>query len=655
MRRFDEPLDRTEVATRVARNLSRDRWLESIISLARQRAKVIRGMSAEQLRQETVRLRIPGTVLDVQRVAMATAAVIEAVRRVQAVELFDTQLRAGLIVGCGAIAEMQTGEGKTLAGVIPAYLHSLSGRGVHVATTNAYLARRDHQLLSPIFQCLDVSAGLVEDEADFRTTQMAYRCDVTFGSGYAFGFDYMRDQLALRAASAVELGTTTLHRIHGFDTHELLRQRGLNVAIIDEADQVMIDDAVSPLLLSGPRSQKPADAEVHLAALTMVEKMRFGDDFRIDQLVRAITLTDEGHRKVYSNRRMTMHHALMRPWHEYVALALKAKHLVHRDVHYIVSGQEIQIVDESTGRIFSDRTWSDGLHQAVQAAEELPITAETRALAKITRQRFFRLYGTLGGMTGTADGCQTEFESIYGTPVVRVPTRNPNRRVVFPTRICRNANEKAIAIAAETEEMLRAGRAVLIGTHSIAQSELIVAAMTQRSIPVRLLNGVQDESEAEIIARAGVEGAVTVATNLAGRGTDIRLDDAVARRGGLHVIVSQHHPMARVDRQMIGRAARCGDPGSASFYIAADDEWIQQHAPWLARTVRHITDSGMVPGQSLDRHVARAQRRCEIAAAQARHQLLKRDEEAIALMRAPTFLSRLLSKFGVKESDRSAR
>lgn len=633
MNRHQERLERS---TRVAKILAQRGWIDSIVVGARRCAKEFRGLTEKRLRDESATLRSQQSrrnIDDAARIARIGGLVIEAIRRNLELTLFDVQIRAGIVVGCGAIAEMQTGEGKTLAGVLPAYWHALSGRGVHVATTNEYLAGRDRDLLSPIFESLGMTAGLLRESDDLQATRQAYRCDITYGAGYSFGFDYLRDQLALRTAGAAKLGAMTLNRLAGSPIESKLRQRGLHAAIIDEADHVLIDDAVSPLVLSGGQSGESPDADVHRAARRLTDRLSAPTDYRIDHLTRTISLSRTGYGRVYSmSDDLTVNENLVRPWHEYVLLALRAKHLIHRNVHYVVSDQKIHLVDESTGRVFSDRTWSAGLHQAVLACEQLPITAETRSLAKITRQRIYRLYKWLGGMTGTAEGCEQEFQSVYGLPVQEIPTRIKSRRVTEPTRVVNHAAEKYRAIGDETEKILQAGRAVLIGTSSIEQSHAIRDELASRSIAAQILNGVQDASEAVIIGGAGQVGAVTVATNLAGRGTDIKLSKTLAENGGLHVIVTQHHPLARVDRQMIGRAARCGDPGSAVVYMAADDDWIEHHAPWLAQTIRRNVVTDQVASRSIQNEVSKTQRRCAAAAAQARYEMLKRDQQAISLM-----------------------
>ena len=338
-------------------------------------------------------------------------------------------------------------------------------------------------------------------------------------------------------------------------------------------------------------------------------------------------LTDDGFDQVYVHQDMTVHPHLVRPWHEYVVLALRAKHGFERDVHYVVREREVQIVDSSTGRIFVDRTWSDGLHQAIEARESLRISRETTSLAKITRQRFYRYYHSLGGLTGTATGCEQEFATVYGLPVESVPLRVPSQRILLPDHVSLTHQEKLAAIGDEAEATIQAGRAVLIGTLSISESRDVASELQSKGLAVQLLNGVQDADEAAVVAAAGQPSAVTVATNLAGRGTDIKLHPSVAKLGGLHVIVTQKHSLSRVDRQLIGRCARCGDPGTARVFVSAADALIREHAPWIVRAIRRWDRRGRRGELALGERHGRIQKDQQRLATSLRWRLLQSDQE----------------------------
>jgi preprotein translocase subunit SecA len=501
-----------------------------------------------------------------------------------------------------------------------------------VATPNSYLAMRDQEKLAPVFALLGMTTGLLSEDASPEQTRAAYQADVTYGPGHAFGFDYLRDQLTLDRINSPGLGHRVYSQICGHQSESQLLQRGLSSSIVDEIDHVLIDDAVSPLLLSGSGSGESPDADVHRQARVVAEGLETARDFEIGQKG-DVQLTSLGFDGVYAFEEMAVHANLVRPWHEYVVLALRAMHLYRRDVHYVIRDDQVQIVDASTGRIFEDRTWSEGLHQAIEAREGLEISCETLALARITRQRFYRYYESLGGMTGTARGCEHEFAAVYGLPVAVVPLRNPTKRIMLPEHVALTHREKLIAIGDETEAVIRAGRAVLIGTTNIAESIDVAEELTSRGLAMELLNGVQDADEAAIVAMAGQPRSITVATNLAGRGTDITLDPTVAKLGGLHVIVTQKHSLARVDRQLVGRCARCGDPGTARVFVSAEDSLVKDHAPWIRRAIERWDDCGRVGSISLDDSLQRIQASSQRMATSLRWRLLQSDRDDEKLLK----------------------
>jgi preprotein translocase subunit SecA len=562
-------------------------WQEQgCVAAVRELQREFASRSDTELREESQNLRalVVAQSPDIPALrARAFALMTEALRRRCGVTLYDVQLQASATLVRGGVAEMQTGEGKTFACAPATYLLGLTGLGVHVVNPNAYLAQRDFSQLAPAYEMLGASAGLLRDGDTPTAKRAAYLSDVTYGTGYEFGFDFLRDRLAERSEVARGLGESILNHLRGGESPTQLAvvQRPLHAAIIDEVDNVLLDEAGSPLMISGPVAQLAADAEAHRLALDVVADLGRDRDYRLDAATGFLQLTDTGMERIHASHWRIPLSLLVRTWAEYVELAIRARFLLFRDVHYVVDDQRVQIVDGCTGRIFSDRTWQDGLHQAVEAKEGIPITADRVPLAQITRQRYYRLYQRLCGMTGTAAGCEREFQGVYKLQVNPIPLRVPSRREIWPTRFFDCAAAKCRGIAQSVLDLLSAGRPVLVGTRSILDSERLAASFRDHWIEFALLNGRQDEEEAAIVARAGQPDAVTIATDLAGRGTDIRLGPGVAERGGLHVILAECHDSARVDRQLIGRCARQGDPGSAQMFVSAEDSLIQRSGPWL--------------------------------------------------------------------------
>ncbi|TWU49213.1 preprotein translocase subunit SecA [Rubripirellula reticaptiva] len=636
---FGQSSEQTAKAKQKATLLSDRNRIDAMVTQTRLVADSLRGVSSSRLREHGERLGKMGRGIKLfsgthdrdqqlqyeKLMVLGIAGMTEAIRRNLSLELFDTQIFASLVVGQGAIAEMQTGEGKTLAVAAAVYFKSLHGRGVHVATPNDYLARRDQARLQSSFASLGAFTAVVDDKVSPQQRRDAYSADVTYAAGHTFGFDYLRDQVLMGDPNLSGLGRLTLARLAGDSPTKLMFQRGLCVAIVDEIDHVLIDDAVSPLLLSAAGSGSAVDEEVHREAFEWAGRLVRGVSFVITSSGN-VELTEEGLHDVYHHCEMVMHDSLLRPWHEYVVLALRAKYCYQRDVDYIVCEDEVRIADASTGRIHADRSWSGGLHQAIQVREGLPVQPETRPIARITRQTFYRNYSFVGGMTGTVDGCEREFADVYGLPVVSLSPRVPSRRQLFPACVASSRREKVTAIVDETETLVRSGRAVLIGTLSIAASHELAEAIEARGLKCQLLNGVQDEDEAAIVARAGKSGAITVATNLAGRGTDIVVEDSVLAKGGLHVIACDHHLLARVDRQLVGRSARCGDPGSARFFVASDDCLVADHAPWVSRAIKRWDRDGRAGDLAIEESIARVQQKQQRQQSASRMQLMQSDQ-----------------------------
>ncbi len=580
-------------------------------------------------------------------IAELFAAVDEALWRHHGLRFYDVQLLAGLALARRAIAEMRTGEGKTFTTLLPAAWLALAGGGVHVMTVNAYLAERDHGLLAPVLARLGLKAGLLRSQAKPAEKRAAYACDITFGPGYEFGFDYLRDQTSALPRQSQSLGDALRQRRRGHaatlgqaDACTGRLQRGHAAAIIDEADSVMIDEATTPLILAAASDGPAANAATYRAAFTVAEQLVNGQDYVVDMAAGFAALTAAGERRLAALG-PPANAGLERPWVRYVEQALAARHLFSRDVHYVVVDAELRIVDSGTGRIFTDRTWRDGLHQALQAKEGIPITTEAHSLARITRQRYLGLYRHLCGMTGTAREAEDELSAIYDLETRVVPPHRPPRGQLWPTRVFASRDAKELAIADDTVRLHLLGRPVLLGSATIEASERLAEMLCRRGLEFRLLNGRQDEEEAAVIAMAGRAGAITVATNMAGRGTDIKLEPAAREAGGLHVIAAELQESARVDRQLIGRAARQGDPGSAQRFLAATDMLLVRHDPVLAREIAAIPNPSIpnpsIPihrheewaGAALRRFVQRLdslQRKMEAARRQQREELYKQDD-----------------------------
>ena len=481
----------------------------------------------------------------------AFAVVREASRRVTGMRHFDVQLIGGVVLHRGKIAEMRTGEGKTLVATAPVYLNALTGKGVHVVTVNDYLARRDSEDMGRIYKFLGLSVGLIVHDMDFPGRKAAYAADITYGTNNEFGFDYLRDNMVV-------------------DENQMV-QRELNYCIVDEVDSILIDEARTPLIISGPGEKS---TELYQVLARVVANMEEGEDYTVDEKQKQVAPTEKGIAKaekmlgignLYDNEHgVDYSHQIM--------CALKAKALMHRDRDYVVKDGQVIIVDEFTGRLMFGRRFSEGLHQAIEAKEGVKVERESQTLATITFQNYFRMYKKLAGMTGTAKTEEQEFQKIYNLPVVVVPTNKPMIRIDYPDVIYKTRIAKYKAAVNEIEECHKSGRPVLVGTTSIAQSEELSAMLKRRNIPHNVLNAKYHEKEAEIISHAGQYGAVTIATNMAGRGTDITLGEGVPELGGLHIIGTERHESRRIDNQLRGRCARQGDPGSSKFFLSLEDD-----------------------------------------------------------------------------------
>lgn len=480
----------------------------------------------------------------------AFAVVREASRRVLGMRHFDVQILGGVTLHEGNIAEMRTGEGKTLVGTLATYLNALTGNGVHVVTVNDYLAKRDSEWMGKVYRFLGLTVGLIVHGLDFVDRRQAYHADITYGTNNEFGFDYLRDNMVIYADQMV--------------------QRPLNYAIVDEVDSILIDEARTPLIISGP-GEKSTELYHVLARIT--PKLKEGEDYTVDEKTRTVAPTESGISKAEKLLGITnlYDHANIEMSHHFNQ-ALKAKGLMKRDRDYVVKDGEVVIVDEFTGRLMFGRRYSDGLHQSIEAKEGVKVERESQTLASITFQNYFRMYQKLSGMTGTAKTEEAEFRKIYKLDVIMIPTNKEVSREDLPDIIYKTTGAKYRAVVNSIVERHAKGQPVLVGTTSIVQSEHLSDMLKKKNIPHNVLNAKFHEMEAQIVAQAGQAGAVTIATNMAGRGTDIVLGEGVSEVGGLHIIGTERHESRRIDNQLRGRAGRQGDPGSSHFFLSLEDD-----------------------------------------------------------------------------------
>ncbi len=527
---------------------------------------------------------------DIETVDLAFSAAYEAIRREIGLRLHEEQVLGALALASGCCAELATGEGKTLTAILPAALEGWTGRGVHVITVNDYLARRDAQTTSPAYHRLGISVGVVQESTTPESRIKAYAADVTYASDKQVIFDHLRDRLA--APASPRLSGLLLDGLLGTGGHWAGRvvQRGQNAAIIDEADSVLIDEAVTPAIISLPGEAGELTAGLRIAS-AIAASWQEGREYVSDQRLRTITLTPEGHASLAGRAgELPPFWAGPRRSEELLVQALTARVLHRLGEDYVVTDGKVMIVDRSTGRILPGRQWQLGLHQAVEVKEGLEPTAPTHVAARSSYQGFFQRYARLAGMTGTAREVADELWRWYRLPVVAVPTHKPVARKVTPDRFFATQAEKLEAAASRAAEHHRAGRPVLLGAWSVTTSESVSDLLTRAGVDHRVLNAVREAEEAAIVERAGDEGAVTVATNMAGRGTDIRLSAKARDAGGLVVIATERHDEARVDRQLAGRAGRQGDPGMVEVFASLEDRMVTQNGlpplRWLARHTR---------------------------------------------------------------------
>jgi len=590
---------------------------------------VMTAMTDDELKNQTVvfkeRLANGETLDDILPEAFAT--VREASKRVLGMKHFRVQLVGGVVLHQGRIAEMRTGEGKTLVSTCPAYLNALAGKGVHIVTVNDYLAKRDAEWMGRVHEFLGLSVGVVLNTMTSAERKQAYACDITYVTNNELGFDYLRDNMAIYK--------------------EQLVLRNLDYAIIDEVDSVLIDEARTPLIISGQSGKSTklyeacdvlarqlergeASAEFSKINAILGEEIEETGDYIYDEKEKNVSLTEEGVKKVENffhidnladPENLEIQHCII--------LALRAHNAMHKDKDYVVKDGEVLIVDEFTGRIMPGRRYSDGLHQAIEAKEHVDVKKESRTLATITFQNFFNKFNKKSGMTGTAQTEEKEFRNIYGMDVIVIPTNKPIARIDYDDAVYKTEKEKFHAVCDSVEEAYRKGQPVLVGTVTIETSELLSGMLKRRGIPHNVLNAKFHEKEAEIVAQAGQHGAVTIATNMAGRGTDIKLDDEALKLGGLKIIGTERHESRRIDNQLRGRAGRQGDPGESRFYLSLEDKLLRLFGADNLMSMFNalgVAEGEEIHHKMLSKAIENAQKKIELNNFGVREQLLKYDE-----------------------------
>ncbi len=597
------------------------RRLARIVAATEAAAAGLEALTDQQLLERAAelrpRLRRAG-FRDLALAAECFALVREAAGRSVGQRHFDVQLIGGWAMLNGMLAEMETGEGKTITATLTAATAALAGRAVHIVTVNDYLAERDAETMGPVFRALGLSVGCVKQGMDPALRRAAYRCDVTYCSNKEIAFDYLRDRMVLGGkprAIAMKMDA-----LSGEGAAQRLLLRGLQFAIVDEADSVLVDEARTPLILSTEAKQGQEEA-LHKQALGLAREL--GED---DYVIRdnGVEITDAG-----LDRLEELCQLLSGVWRgprrreQLVRQALSALHIFQRDKHYLVRDDKVVIIDENTGRLMPDRSWEQGLHQLIEIKEGCEVTGRRETLARISYQRFFRRYVHLAGMTGTASEVAPELWAVYRLRVSKIPTNKPPRRVRYPDRIYGRTELKWRTVVESIKQQRAAGRPVLIGTRSVAASEALAQELEAAQIPYRLLNARQDREEAEIVARAGEPGCVTVATNMAGRGTDIKLAPGIAEAGGLHVITTELNDSARIDRQLFGRCGRQGDPGSCEAILAIEEDLVASFLPLAATRLGRLDSLPLAIGRAV---FAAAQWRAERAHSRARRDLLDLDD-----------------------------
>lgn len=554
----------------------------------------MQGMTDEELRNKTIEFKerlSNGETLD-DILPEAFAVVREAAWRVIGLKHYRVQLIGGIVLHQGRISEMKTGEGKTLVATLPSYLNALTGKGVHIVTVNDYLAKRDRDWMGKIHEFLGLTVGVITHDMDGDERRAAYNCDITYATNNELGFDYLRDNMVIYKEEMV--------------------QRELNYAIVDEVDSILIDEARTPLIISGAGDKS---TQLYSVANSFVRTLKKDEDFEVDEKQHAVTLTEKGVERAEKFFNIENYgDAENLEIQHHVIQALKANYLMKKDIDYVVKDGEVLIVDEFTGRIMYGRRYSDGLHQAMEAKEGVKVERESKTLATITFQNYFRIYNKLSGMTGTALTEESEFREIYGLDVIVIPTAKPMIRQDLPDVVYKTEKAKYNAIVKDIVETYKNGQPVLVGTISIEKSELISDVLKRKGVPHQVLNAKYHEKEAEIISHAGEKGMVTIATNMAGRGTDIKLGEGTIELGGLKIMGTERHESRRIDNQLRGRSGRQGDPGSSRFYISLEDDLMRLFGSdriksWVERI--GLDDDEPIESKMITNAIEQAQKKVE--------------------------------------------
>ena len=613
-------------------------WLNTVREVAA-REPAVREFNNEELRKESLSLRyraMSGEPLK-KLVSEAFALVREAGRRALNMRHFDVQIMGGAALFDGCITEMQTGEGKTLTATLPLFIHCLTGHGAHLATVNDYLAERDAEWMMPIFDLLGISVGIVLTNSSPEERRSAYASDITYGTAKEFGFDFLRDRLLLRAQGRIQadfLGEGSSERWTAKGDEPV--QRTMHFALVDEADSILIDEARTPLIIGslGDETRDTVIASFRWAA-EHSPKFESEEHYTIEEDTRKIELTGRGRSMVRALPRDDLMRVVsLVDLYDFIERGIKVHKDFQKERQYVVIDDEIVIVDEFTGRLAEGRKWRDGIHQAIEAKEGIEVSVPTGQAARITVQDLFQRYRHIAGMTGTASTSAPELRKIYKTPVVLVPTNRPPQRKRLPDQVYGTMEAKFAAIVEEVESVHAQGRPVLIGTRTIDKSMILAEMLREKGINCDVLNANEIEREAEIVEQAGLKGRVTVATNMAGRGTDVKLQDDVRELGGMHVICTELHDAARIDRQLIGRCGRQGDPGSFRQYLALDDDILR--SGFGIKKAEQMAEMGRKkagPFHSMASTFTKAQRRVERKHFRDRMMLLHHERERTKMQR----------------------
>lgn len=608
------------------------RYWQSIVASIDRLEPRLQKLTSEELLRESLSLQYRakcGELLD-DLLVEAYALVREAASRSLQMRHYSVQILGGIAMHHGCIAEMQTGEGKTLTATLPAYLNALTGRGVHIATANDYLAARDAELMLPVYSKLGLSVGVIQQSSTPGERIQSYQRDITYTTAKELGFDFLRERIRMRQEVDETEVADDAHSIYGQSARASQIQRELNFALIDEADAILIDEARTPLIVSSqPGADDDAARQVYYWAAKHCSKFANEEHFGWDLHHRNPTLNATGRRLVRelptpegvaSLPLLELYEAMER------AILVDSNYQLNR--HYVILNSEVTIVDELTGRLADGRKWRGGIHQAIEAKEGLKLSWDSGQAARVTIQNLFRKYERIGGMTGTAANSETELRQIFRVDVVRIPTNRPPKRKRLDDRFFVKQDSKWQAVVQETKEIHAQGRPVLIGTRSIDKSMIVSDLLRREGLEHSVLNACHVEQEAEIVARAGLPGAITVATNMAGRGTDIRLGPGVEGRGGLHVICTEMHESERIDRQLIGRCGRQGDSGSYRFLLAVDDDLlVQAWGEAKAAKIKTAAAAGKLKKADLSRIFARSQRKVETQHFKQRRSLMFHERE----------------------------